>query len=81
VASEIERPHGIDDPQALHAPAGERLVGFDTAHPIDRQKHSEPQDHRYPLRSIGPTRQARSSNAGAPVMAALKASVDIRTSN
>ena len=31
---------------------GERLVGFDNAHPVARQKRGDPQDHRHRLRSI-----------------------------
>jgi hypothetical protein len=38
----------------LHRPDGERLVGFDNAHPVGRQKRGEPQDHRHRLRSIRP---------------------------
>ncbi|HTT81531.1 MAG TPA: DUF6516 family protein [Stellaceae bacterium] len=33
---------------------GERLVGFDNAHPVGRQKRGAPQDHRHRLRSIRP---------------------------
>jgi hypothetical protein len=32
-------------------PNGERLVGFDNAHPVARQK-GQPQDHRHRLRAI-----------------------------
>ncbi len=40
-----EKPHGAD---------GERLVGFDNAHPMTRRKRGDPQDHRHRLRSIRP---------------------------
>jgi hypothetical protein len=40
-----EKPHGLD---------GERLVGFDNAHPVERQKRGGPQDHRHRLRTIRP---------------------------
>ena len=43
-----EKPHGLDYSLTLHGPDGERLVGFDNAHPVARQKHGEPQDHRHP---------------------------------
>ncbi|MFZ2108981.1 MAG: DUF6516 family protein [Roseiarcus sp.] len=44
-----EKPHGLDYSLALHGPDGERLVGFDNAHPVARQKRGgEPQDHRHP---------------------------------
>jgi hypothetical protein len=36
----------------LRGPDGERLVGFDNAHPVARQKRGEPQDHRHRLRTI-----------------------------
>jgi hypothetical protein len=49
-----EKPHGIDYSLTLHGPEGERLVGFDNAHPVGRQKRGEPQDHRHRLRSRRP---------------------------
>ena len=49
-----EKPHGIDYSLTLHGGDGERLVGFDNAHPVARQKRGEPQDHRHRLRSIRP---------------------------
>ena len=47
-----EKPHGLDYSLTLHGPEGERLVGFDNAHPVARQKRGQPQDHRHRLRSI-----------------------------
>jgi hypothetical protein len=29
-----ERPHGLDYSLTLHSESGERLVGFDNAHPV-----------------------------------------------
>jgi hypothetical protein len=49
-----EKPHGLDYSLTLHGPDGERLVGFDNAHPVARQKHGAPQDHRHRLRTIRP---------------------------
>jgi len=49
-----EKPHGLDYSLTLHGPDGERLVGFDNAHPVARQKRGEPQDHRHRLRTIRP---------------------------
>src|SRR5205814_9790293 len=49
-----EKPLGIDYSLTLHGPDGERLVGFDNAHPVARQKRGEPQDHRHRLRTIRP---------------------------
>ena len=52
-----ERPHGLSYSLTLHAPDGERLVGFDNAHAVGegrgpgsrrRWKH----DHRHRLRTI-----------------------------
>ena len=37
----------LDLPLTLHGPEGERLVGFDNAHPVGRQKRGEPRDHRH----------------------------------
>ena len=47
-----EKPHGIDYTLTLHGPHGERLVGFDNAHPDGRRKRGEPQDHHHRLRTI-----------------------------
>lgn len=49
-----ERPHGFDYSLTLHGPDGERLVGFDNAHPAGRQKRGAPQDHRHRLRTVRP---------------------------
>lgn len=47
-----EKPHGLDYSLPLHGPDGERLAGFDNAHPVGRQRRGEPQDHRHRLRTI-----------------------------
>ncbi len=52
VAVSPEKPHGLDYSLTLHGPNGERLVGFDNAHPVARQKRGKPQDHRHRLRTI-----------------------------
>lgn len=52
VAVSPEKPHGLDYSLTLHGPDGERLVGFDNAHPVARQKLGEPQDHRHRMRTI-----------------------------
>lgn len=46
------RTHGIDYALTLHAPGGERLVGFDNAHRVAGQRRGGPQDHRHRLRTI-----------------------------
>jgi len=47
-----EKPHGLDYSLTLHGPNGERLVGFDNAHRVGRQRGSDPQDHSHRLRTI-----------------------------
>ena len=54
-----ERPHGLSYSLTLHAPDGERLVGFDNAHTVGdgrgpgRRRGGE-YDHRHRLRTIRP---------------------------
>src|SRR5580704_16375053 len=45
---------GAQSPKAPLGPDGERLVGFDDAHPAANRKCREPQDHRHQLRTIRP---------------------------
>jgi Family of unknown function (DUF6516) len=47
-----EKPHGIAYSLTLHGPDGERLVGFDNAHPVAKRKRGQPRDHRHRLRTI-----------------------------
>jgi len=47
-----KKPHGIDYSLTLHGSDGERLVGFDNAHPVGRSRRGEPQDHRHRLRTV-----------------------------
>lgn len=49
-----ERPHGLDYSLTLHGPNRERLVGFDNAHPVGKQRRGRPQDHRHRIRTIQP---------------------------
>src|ERR1700741_4548351 len=49
-----EKPDGIDCSLTLHGADRGRLVGFDNAHPVGRQRRGTPQDHRHRLRSIRP---------------------------
>ena len=49
-----EKPHGLDYSLTLHGRNGERLVGFDNAHPVGRQNRGDPQDHRHRIRAIKP---------------------------
>ena len=54
VPASPEKPHGLDYSLTLHGPSGERLVGFDNAHPVGRRKKGEPQDHRHRLQTVKP---------------------------
>ena len=54
-----EKPHGIDYALTLHGPDGERLVGFDNAHPVGGRKRGEPQDHRHTPAKPGHLRTIR----------------------
>jgi hypothetical protein len=49
-----EKPHGLDYSLTLHARNGERLVGFDNAHPVGKQTRGAPQDHRHRIRTVRP---------------------------
>jgi hypothetical protein len=52
VQASPEKPHGLDYSFTLHGPDGERLVGFDNAHPVGDQRRGGPQDHRHRLRTV-----------------------------
>jgi hypothetical protein len=54
VPASPEKPYGIDYTLTLHGPDGERLVGFDNAHPVAPRKRGAPQDHSHRLRSVRP---------------------------
>jgi hypothetical protein len=49
-----EKPHGLDYSLTLHGPDGERLVGFDNAHRVAKQKRGDAQDHHHRLRTVRP---------------------------
>src|SRR5271154_1490765 len=51
------RPHGLDYSLTLHGPNGERLVGFDNAHPVQETtgpgaKRPVQHDHKHRLRTV-----------------------------
>lgn len=53
------KPHGLDYSLTLHGPGGERLVGFDNAHPVtNRSRRRGPtgaaQDHKHRLKTVRP---------------------------
>ena len=54
-----ERPHGLNYSLTLHDETGERLVGFDNAHPVSRSRGPAgrlrtARDHRHRLRTVRP---------------------------
>ncbi|HWE87271.1 MAG TPA: DUF6516 family protein [Terracidiphilus sp.] len=49
-----EKPHGLDYSLTLHGRDGERLVGFDNAHPVKKQRRGSPQDHRHRIKTVKP---------------------------
>ena len=59
IDSTPEKPHGLDYSLTLHAANGERLVGFDNAHPVQPTKgpsgkKRKKQDHKHRLRTVKP---------------------------
>lgn len=48
------KPHGLDYTLTLHAPDGERLVGFDNAHAVKGTRRAAPHDHRHRLKTVKP---------------------------
>ena len=54
-----EKPHGLDYSLTLHAANGERLVGFDNAHPVTEKRGAaratkSENDHKHRLHIIKP---------------------------
>jgi hypothetical protein len=41
------KPHGLDYSLTLHGPDGERLIGFDNAHPVGNRTRADAYDHRH----------------------------------
>lgn len=59
VPASPEKPHGLDYALTLHGPDGERLVGFDNAHPVRATagpggKGRMAQDHKHRLKTVRP---------------------------
>jgi hypothetical protein len=59
VGATAERPHGLNYSLTLHDRAGERLVGFDNAHPVSAGRRPSRRartahDHRHRHRTIRP---------------------------
>lgn len=54
-----EKPHGIDYSLTLHGPDGDRIIGYDNAHPAPVTKgpggrRSKSQDHRHRYHRVRP---------------------------
>jgi len=54
VKPSAEKPHGLDYSLTLHGRDGERLMGFDNAHPVGKQRRGGRQDHRHRIRVVKP---------------------------
>jgi Family of unknown function (DUF6516) len=54
VPSTADKPHGLDYTLTLHGPDGQRLVGFDNAHPIAGQRGRAATDHKHRLLTVKP---------------------------
>ena len=53
------KPHGLDYSLTLHGPEGERLAGFDNAHPVKSRsgpggKTGSAFDHKHRLKTVRP---------------------------
>jgi hypothetical protein len=48
-----DKPHGLDYSLTLHDATGERLVGFDNAHPVKGSK-GRLRDHRHRFKTVKP---------------------------
>ena len=49
-----QKPHGLDYSLTLHDKNGERVLGFDNAHRVAKQKSDNAQDHRHRSRTVQP---------------------------
>ncbi len=54
VPANATKPHGLDHTLTLHSPDGDRLVGFDNAHPVTGQAIGAASDHKHRLQSVRP---------------------------
>jgi hypothetical protein len=62
------KPHGLDYSLTLHGPDGERLVGFDNAHPESSRsgpggKRGSTFDHMHRLKMVRPYEYTDAANA------------------
>lgn len=55
VPATADKPHGLDYSLTMHAPGGERLVGFDNAHRLPgKQGRAGGKDHRHRQSQVKP---------------------------
>lgn len=54
VPASASKPHGLDYSLTLHGVDGDRLVGFDNAHPVAGQPRGAGHDHKHRLRTVRP---------------------------
>lgn len=54
VPATANKPHGLDYSLTMHGPDGERLVGFDNAHPVSGHTRGAAHDHKHRLRTVRP---------------------------
>jgi len=54
VPASTSKPHGLDYSLTLHGLNGDRLVGFDNAHPVAGQSRGTAHDHKHRLRTVRP---------------------------
>src|SRR5580704_9046640 len=57
VPASAAKPHGLDYSLTLHGPDGERLVGFDNAHPVRSRlgpggKTGSTRDHKHRMKTV-----------------------------
>ena len=56
VAATVDRPHGLDYSLTMHQRDGERLVGFDNAHPVRSSAgpggRTGGRDHKHRLKTV-----------------------------
>jgi hypothetical protein len=54
VPASANKPHGLDYSLTLHGVEGDRLVGFDNAHPVAGRPRGAGYDHKHRLHTVRP---------------------------
>lgn len=73
VPATSERPHGLDYSLTLHTAGGERLVGFDNAHPVAGPRGRVANDHRHHVNTVKPYEYRNAADLLADFWAAVDA--------